>query len=64
MAPTNVRGMLRRRPNIAAANASMISSVRVPASIEPPMIGVTTTPANAARPAPSAQLIIATRCGL
>ncbi len=55
--------MLRSRPNMAAANVSMMSRVSACASSEPPAIGVTTTPANAASAEPNAQLVMATRWG-
>ncbi len=59
----NVRGTLRSRPNMAAAKASMTSSVRALALIAEPWIGVISTPASAARNAPRAHDAVATRSG-
>ena len=55
--------MLRRRPNIAAAMESRTSSVSTWTSRVPPLIGVISTPARAARPAPRAHENAASRSG-
>ena len=59
-----MRGTLRSRPNIAAAKASMTSSVSAVALIVEPWIGVMSTPASAARNAPRAHDAMASRSGL
>src|SRR4051812_49145284 len=61
IAPTNVRGMLRRRPNIAAANASITSSVSALASSAPPPIGVIRMPASTASTEPRRRRRVAPR---
>ncbi|KJF23088.1 hypothetical protein SZ00_00002 [Rhodococcus sp. AD45] len=63
-APTNVRGILRSRPNIAAANASITNSVNMFASRVPPLIGVIKIPANTANVDPIAHDNAAKRSGL
>ena len=63
-APTNVRGMLRNRPNMAAANASITKSVNMFASSVPPLIGVIRMPARTASVEPIAQDSAARRSGL
>ena len=62
-APTKVSGRLRSRPNMAAANALMTSSVNSVALREPPVNGVIKMPARAERPTPIIQLTSETRSG-
>ena len=63
MAPTKVRGRLLSRPNMAAAKASITSSVRALALMAVPWMGVMRMPASAARKEPPAQERVARRSG-
>ena len=63
-APTNVRGTLRSRPNIAAGEGVDDEEGERRRLIVDPWIGVMRTPARAARKAPSAHDAIASRSGL